>query len=106
MRDTQFFTPLTVGDAPKESHLLVTGNSSQSNKDELLGDNGAQQAPSTPEGEGPKAEALWTKNKMLGAKALRTQNKKAWTEPPRTQTWEAVRPASGYLSEGGKGGLI
>ena len=58
VRDTQSPTPLTVGDAPEKSCLLVTGNSLQSNKDEPLGDNGVQQAPSTPKREGPKAETL------------------------------------------------
>ena len=77
VRDTQSPTPPTFGDAPEESHLLLTSNNLQSNRDEPLSDNGAQQAPSIPEGEGPKAEALGTKGKELGAEALRTQNKKA-----------------------------
>ena len=57
VRDTQSPTPLTVGDAPDESLLLVTGNGLQSNRDEPLNNNSAQQASSTPKGEKPKAEA-------------------------------------------------
>ena len=54
VRETQPPTPLTVGDAPKESRLPVTGNGLQNNRDELLGDNGTQKAPSIPKGEKPK----------------------------------------------------
>ena len=63
VRDTQSSTLLTVGDALKESSLLVTSDGLQSNKNEPLGDNGAQQAASTPKKEGPKAEASGTKSK-------------------------------------------
>ena len=80
---TQSPTPLTVRDAPEESCLLVTGSNLQSNKDELLGNNGMQQAPSTPKGEGPKAEASGTKSKVPRAEALRTQTEEARTEPLR-----------------------
>ena len=86
MPDTQSLTSLTVEDATEESCLLVTGSNLRSNKNEPLGDNDAQQAPSTPKGKRPKAKALGTKSKKLKAKAPRTQTKEAWTEPPRTQS--------------------
>ena len=66
VRDTQSPTPLTIRDAQEKSCLLVTSNSLRSNKDELLGDNCAQQAFSTPKGEGTKAKASRTKSKKPG----------------------------------------
>ena len=60
--------------------MLVIGNNLQSNKDELLGNNGVQQAPSTPKGEELEAESLKTKSKKPGAKALRTQGAKLASE--------------------------
>ena len=54
----------------------MTGNGLQSSKDELLGDNGAQQAPSTLKEKEAEAEAFGTKSKKPGTEALRTQSAK------------------------------
>ena len=81
VRDTQSPTSPTVGDAPKESCLLVTGNGLQSNRDEPLDDNSAQQAPSTSKEERPKAEALGTKSKEPRVEAMRTQNERPGQNP-------------------------
>ena len=88
MRDTQSLTPPTIRDAPVESCLLVTGNGLQSNRNELLGDNGVQQAPSTPKGEGPEAEALRIKSEEPGAEASRIQFKKTQTKHSKTKSKE------------------
>ena len=80
VHDTQSPTSLTIGDALEESCPLVTGDNLQSNRNESLGDNSVQQAPSTPEGEGSKAEASRTKSKEPGAELSRTQSAKTAAE--------------------------
>ena len=104
VHNTQPPTPLTIGDIPEKSRLLVTGNGLRSNRDELLGDNGMQQAPSTPKRDGPKAVLLGTKSEEPRAEAPRTQYKETQTEPPRTQTREArVKPPKTQNKEPGAG---
>ena len=51
----------------------MTSNNLLSNRDEPLGDNSAQQTPSTPEEEGLKAGASGTKNQQFGTITPRTQ---------------------------------
>ena len=80
MHDTQSPIPQTAGNALEESCPLVTGNNLLSNKDELPGDNGAQQTPSTPKEKEPKTEALETKSKGPRASTLRTQSVNTTTE--------------------------
>ena len=52
--DTRPPIPLTVEDAPEENCLPVTGNNLRSNRNEPLGDNGAEKAFSTPNGKEPE----------------------------------------------------
>ena len=72
MNNTQSFTPQAAGVVSEESCPLVTGNNLLSNRNELSGDNSAQQTPSTPKEEWLKAEASGSKNKG------------PWSSTPRT----------------------
>ena len=60
--------------------MPVTGDNLQNNKEEPLGDNSAQQAFSTPKGEGPNAGVSGTQNKKPRAEDPRTQSIKTAAE--------------------------